>query len=58
MGYYAVRAFAEGRFNTIIGTQEGSIKEIPIEEALAMKKHLQMYRYEILEAISATGSGH
>ena len=58
MGYYAVKAFADGHPNCIIGTQEGSIKEIPIEEALAMKKHLQMYRYEILEAISATGSGH
>ncbi len=58
MGYYAVKAFVEGRYNCIIGTQEGSITEIPIEEALAMKKHLQMYRYEILEAISSTGSGH
>ena len=58
MGYYAVKAFADGHPNCIIGTQEGSIKEIPIEEALAMKKHLQMYRYDILEAISATGSGH
>ncbi len=51
MGYYAVRAFAEGRGNCIICTQEGDIKEIPIEEALQMKKHLQMYRYEIMEAM-------
>ena len=50
MGYYAVRAFAEGRSNCIICTQEGGIVEIPIEEALAMKKHLQMSRYEIMEA--------
>ncbi|MBR0082194.1 MAG: 6-phosphofructokinase [Clostridia bacterium] len=50
MGYYAVRAFAEGRANCIICTQEGGIVEIPIEEALAMKKHLQMIRYEIMEA--------
>ncbi|MBQ9188495.1 MAG: 6-phosphofructokinase, partial [Clostridia bacterium] len=48
MGYYAVRAFAEGRGNCIICTQEGDITEIPIEEALQMKKHLQMYRYEIM----------
>ena len=51
MGYYAVRAFAEGRGNCIICTQEGDITEIPIEEALQMKKHLQMYRYEIMEAM-------
>ena len=51
MGYYAVRAFAEGRGNCIIGTKEGSIVEIPIEEALAMKKILQMDRYKIMEAM-------
>ena len=51
MGYYAVKSFVEGRGNCIIGTKEGSIVEIPIEEALAMKKHLQMDRYEIMEAM-------
>ena len=51
MGHYAVRAFAEGRGNCIIGTKEGSIVEIPIEEALAMKKSLQMDRYKIMEAM-------
>ena len=51
MGYYAVNAFAEGRSNCIIATQEGGIVEIPIEEALAMKKHLQMDRYRIMEAM-------
>ncbi len=49
MGYYAVNAFAEGRSNCIIATQEGGIVEIPIEEALARKKHLQMDRYRIME---------
>ncbi len=51
MGYYAVKAFAEGRGNCIIATQEGGIVELPIEEALAMKKHLQMDRYAIMEAM-------
>ncbi len=51
MGYHAVRAFAEGRGNCIIATQEGSIVELPIEEALQMKKTLQMDRYEIMEAM-------
>ena len=59
MGYYAVKAFAEGRGNCIIGTQEGSLVELPIEEALTMKKHLQMYRYEIMEAMQYGSSvGH
>ncbi len=49
MGYYAVNAFAEGRGNCIIATQEGGIVEIPIEEALQRKKHLQMDRYRIME---------
>ncbi len=51
MGYYAVNAFAEGRGNVIISTQEGSIVEIPIEEALQMKKTLQMERYRVMEAM-------
>ena len=55
MGYYAVRAFAEGRSGSVICTQNGSITEIPIEEALATKKNLPMIRYEILEAIAAPG---
>ena len=61
MGYYAVRAFAEGRGNCIICTKEGGIVEIPIEDALAMKKHLQMDRYEVMEAMqigSKIGRAH
>ena len=52
MGYFAVRAFAEGRGNCIIGTKEGEMVEIPIEEALEMRKHLQMDRYQVLETMS------
>ena len=51
MGYYAVNAFVEGRGNSIIATQEGGIVEIPIEEALTRKKHLQMDRYRIMEVM-------
>ena len=57
MGYYAVNAFAEGRGNCIIATQEGGIVEIPIEEALQRKKHLQMDRYRIME-IMQYGTKH
>ena len=51
MGYAAVSALSEGRSNVIIGTREGGLVETPIEEALAMKKNLQMERYEVLEAL-------
>ena len=51
MGYCAAMAFAEGRANCIIGTKEGGIVEIPIEEALQMKKSLQMDRYRIMETM-------
>ena len=56
MGYYAVTALAEGRSNCIIGTKEGGIVEIPIEEALTMKKHLQMDRYRIMEVMQFGGN--
>ena len=52
MGYFAVKALADGRGDLIIGTHGGDIVEIPIEEALTMKKHLQMDRYEVLETMS------
>ena len=55
MGYYAVQAFAEGRGNCIIATKEGSIVELPIEEALQQKKHLQMDRYRIMEVMQFGG---
>ena len=56
MGYQAVTAFAEGRSNCIIATQEGWVVEIPIEEALQMKKSLQMDRYRIMETMQLGGA--
>jgi len=57
MGYIAVKALAEDRKNLIIGTRGGDIVETPIEEALVMKKHLQMDRYEVLETMSLGSAG-
>ena len=51
MGYAAVQAIANGRGNCIIGTQQGAIQELPIEDAMAMTKHLQMERYAVMEAM-------
>ncbi len=55
MGYRAVKALAEGRVDCIIGTKHGDIVEIPIEEALQMKKKLQMERYDVLKAMNNFG---
>lgn len=51
MGYMAVTALSEGRGNRIIATQDGYIVEIPIEEAMSMKKHLQQDRYRIMQTM-------
>ena len=58
MGYFAVKAFAEGRGNCIIGTRGGDIVETPIEEALTMHKNLQMDRYAVLETMSISLTKH
>ncbi len=55
MGYCAVTAFQEGNANSIIATREGNIIAIPIEEALQMKKHLQMDRYRIMQVMQLGG---
>ena len=55
MGYHAVTALARGMKSCIIATQEGSIVEIPIEDALSLKKSLQMDRYTIMETMQYTG---
>lgn len=54
MGYAAVNALADGRVNRIIGTDEGHLVELPIEEALAMTKEIQMERYYVLESLNST----
>ena len=54
MGYNAVKALAEGKGNSIVCTREGGIVVTPIEEAMKQSKHLQMERYEVLEAMHAT----
>ena len=55
MGYEAVNALLAGRGNRIIGTREGRITDMDMEEALTMVKNLEMYRYEVLEALTAKG---
>ncbi len=53
MGHAAVTALAEGNGNTIIGTQNGRLLAMPIEEALSATKNFQMDRYEVLESMTS-----
>ena len=52
MGYEAVQSLVADRGNRVIATQEGSIVNLDMEEALAMTKPFVMDRYDVLEALS------
>ena len=56
MGYEAVMALASGRGNCVIATKDGRIVDLDMEEALQMKKPFPMERYQILEALTLSGS--
>ena len=56
MGYKAVMALVGRRGNCIIATQDGQIVDLDMEEALQMKKAFPMDRYQILEALTLSGS--
>ena len=56
MGYKAVMALVSGQGNCIIATQDGRIVDLDMEEALQMKKSFPMERYQILEALTLSGS--
>ena len=57
MGYQAVKALVEGRYNKVIATKDGKVVEIDIEEALAMVKPFPMDRYDVLEAVTTHTHG-
>ena len=52
MGYRAVMSLMEGRGNRVVVTQDGSITDMDMEEALQMVKPFPMERYQILGALS------
>ena len=52
MGYAAVQSLIEGKGNRVIATQEGSVVNLDMEEALAMTKPFVFDRYDVLEALS------
>ena len=52
MGYEAAMSLIQDRGNRIVAMRDGSIVNLDMEEALAMKKTFPMDRYDILEALT------
>ena len=56
MGYEAVQCLLAGKGNRVIGTSEGHIIDMDMEEALAMTKPFQMERYDVLNSLTQSYS--
>ena len=52
MGAYAVDLLIEGKSNRVVGHKHGEFVDYDIEEALAMKKSIPEYSYEISRLLS------
>lgn len=52
MGAYAVDLLIEGKSNRVVGYKNGEFVDYDIEEALAMKKSIPEYSYEISKLLS------
>ena len=55
MGYWAVNTLLSGKGNRVVGTQDGHIVDMDMEEALVKTKSFQMDRYQVLEALTNNG---
>ena len=47
MGSYAADILCEGKTNRVVGYRNGQFVDYDIDEALAMKKNINEYMYEI-----------
>ena len=52
MGAYATDILLEGKTNRVIGIKHGDIIDVDIDEALAMKKTIDEYQYEISRTLA------
>ena len=52
MGAYATDILCQGKTNRVVGYQRGEFHDFDIEEALAMKKNIPEYQYEVSRALS------
>lgn len=52
MGFMAVKLLMEGKTNRIVCTNEGSYRDIDIEEGLSMQKSIQTMEVDVLSAMT------
>ena len=52
MGYYAVKLLKEGKSNRVVALQQGKLVDYDIQEALKMKKSLDIDLYNMMMEIS------
>lgn len=52
MGAYAADILCAGKTNRVVGYQHGEFMDFDIEEALAMKKEINEFQYEVSRALS------
>ena len=52
MGAYATYILCQGKTNRVVGYRNGEFQDFDIEEALAMKKDIPEYQYEVSRALS------
>jgi 6-phosphofructokinase 1 len=52
MGYLAVELLLAGKTNRIVCTQNGSYKDVPVDEGLTMLKDVQQMEINVLEAMT------
>lgn len=52
MGHYAVEMLMQGKNNVVVTYRDGELGNIPISEALAMKKSFNKYQYKVCTDMS------
>ena len=52
MGAYAVDIMLQGKTNRVVGYKNGEFVDFDIEEALAMKKSIDEYQYEVSQVLT------
>ena len=52
MGALAVDLLCEGKTNRVVGYRHGAFVDFDIDEALAMKKEIPAYEYQIAKNLS------
>ena len=52
MGAMAVDLLVQGKTNRVVGYKDGKYVDFDIEEALAMKKSISDYQYEVAKTLA------